>query len=159
MKLATISRYESASRPWLRLLEIAGDHFPDALADLTFLRRCNARLELHVDDARLTYVAQLVGQEVATVEARRQDQGRISLTGPLAAVAEDIREYEVAAAQRLAREVAKGALTPKSARSLCDGLGYEAFDVELSRYRAELARYRAANPKGAKWWSFLSKMR
>ena len=149
----------SASRPWLRLLELAADHFPDTLADLTFLRRCNTRLELHLDDARLAYFAQLVGPEVGAVETRRQAQGRISLTGPLAAVATDIREYEVAAARRLAREVAKGGLTPKRARALCDGLGYEAFDVELSRYRAELAHYKAANPKGAKWWSFLSKPR
>ncbi len=159
MKLATISRYESASRPWVRLLEIAGDHFPDTLADLTFLRKCNARLELHVDDARFTYVAQLVGSEVETVETRRQVQGRISLMGPLAAVGADIREYEVAVAKRLAREAAKGALTPKRARALCDGLGYEAFDVELSRYREELARYKAANPRTARWWSFLSRTR
>lgn len=157
MKLATISHYESSSRPWNRILEIAGDHFSDTLADLTLLRTCNARLELHVDDARLAYVAKLVGPDVVTVETRRQAQGRISFTGPLAAVAADIREYEVAAGQRLARDAAAGALSPKGARALCDGLGYEAFDVELSRYRAELARYEAANPKGTKWWSFLSK--
>jgi len=146
----TIVRYESAARPWRRLLEIATDYFPETLTDLTFLRARGVKLELQVNDNRTAYFAQLVGPDVETVEADRQAQGRTPLAQPLAALAADSREHEAAEGRKLARDVATGALTFRYARSLCEGFGFESFDVELARYRAEIVEAKAAAKKRAK---------
>jgi hypothetical protein len=144
----TVVRYESSARPWRRLLEIAADRFPDADADLEFLRTRGVKLELHVDDDRASYVVKLVGQDVHAVEADRKAQGRTPLSQPLAALAEDSQEHEAAEGRRLAREVATGALKLRYARSLCEGFGFESFDGELARYREEIARSKAAAKSG-----------
>jgi|GEM_PF-2693225 len=146
----TIVRYESSARPWRRLLEIAADHFPDTLADLASLRARGVRLELRVDDDGASYVVSLVGPDVHVVEADREAQGRTPLSQPLAALAEDSRDQEAAEGRRLAREVATGALKLRYARSLCVGFGFESFDVELARYREEIARSKAAMKKQAR---------
>ncbi len=146
----TIVRYESAARPWRRLLEIAADYFPDTLADLTFLRARGVKLELHVDAGRTSYAAQLVGPDVDGVEADRTAHGRTSLSRPLAALAADTQEYEAGEGRRLARDVATGALKLRYARSLCEGFGFESFDVEFARYQAEIARSKAAAGKRKK---------
>jgi hypothetical protein len=140
----TVVRYESSARPWRRLLEIAADHFPDTLADLAFLKTRGVKLELHVDDDRTSYLVKLVGPDVHGVETDRKAQGRTPLSQPLAALAEDSQEHEAAAGRRLARDVATGALKLGYARSLCEGFGFESFDVELARYREEIARSKAA---------------
>jgi hypothetical protein len=139
----TIVRYESAARPWRRLLEIAADYFPDTLTDLTFLRARGVKLELHANDDRTAYFAQLVGPDVQIVEADRQAKGRNPLHQPLAALADDSREHEAAEGRKLARDVATGALTFRYARTLCEGFGFESFDIELARYRAEIAEAKA----------------
>jgi hypothetical protein len=146
----TIVRYESSARPWRRLLEIAADYFPDTLTDLTFLRSRGVKLELQVNEDRTAYFANLVGPDVATVEAERQARGRTLLAQPLAALAADSREHEAAEGKKLARDVATGALTFKYARSVCEGFGLESFDVALARYRAEIAEAKAAAKKRAK---------
>jgi hypothetical protein len=146
----TIVRYESSARPWRRLLEIATDHFPDTLTDLTFLRSRGVKLELHVNEDRTAYFASLVGPDVEAVEADRQAPGNTPLAQPLAALAADSREHEAAEGRRLARDVATGALTFKYARSLCEGFGFESFDVALGRYRAEISEAKAAAKKQAK---------
>jgi hypothetical protein len=143
----TIVRYESSARPWRRLLEIAADLFPDTLADLVFLRTRGVKLELHVDDDRASYFAKLVGPDVNVVEADRKEQGRTPLSQPLAALAADSQEHEAAEGRKLAREVATGALKLRYARPLCEGFGFESFDVELARYREEIARSKAAAKK------------
>jgi hypothetical protein len=43
--------------------------------------------------------------------------------------------------------VATGSLKLRYARSLCEGFGFESFDVELARYREEIARSKAAAKK------------
>ena len=143
----TVLRYESAARPWRRLLEIAADHFPDTLADLTFLRSGGVKLELHVTDDRASYFVILVGPDVRVVEADRSARGRIPLSQPLAALAADSQEHEAADGRKLARDVAIGALTLRYARSLCEGFGLESFDVELARYQAEIAQSKAEAKK------------
>lgn len=143
----TIVRYESAARPWRRLLEIATDYFPDTLTDLTFLRARGVKLELHANDDRTAYFAQLVGPDVQIVEADRQAKGRTPLDQPLAALADDSREHEAAEGRKLARDVATGALTFRYARTLCEGFGFESFDIELARYRAEIAEAKAARKR------------
>ena len=144
----TIVRYESSARPWRRLLEIAADYFPDTLADLAFLRTRGVKLELHVDDDRASYVVKLAGPDVhVVVEADRKAQGRTPLSEPLAALAADSQEHESADGRRLAREVATGALKLQHARCLCEGFGVKSFDVELARYREEIARSKAAAKK------------
>jgi hypothetical protein len=143
----TIVRYESSARPWRRLLEIAADYFPDTLTDLTFLRSRGVKLELHVNEDRTAYLANLVGPDVEAVEADRRAQGSTPLAQPLAALAADSREHEAAEGSKLARDVATGALTFKYARSLCEGFGFESFDVALARYRAEIAEAKAAAKK------------
>ena len=140
----TVLRYESSARPWRRLLEIAGDNFPDTLADLTFLRSRGVKLELRVDDDRAAYIPTLVGPDVHVVETDRSARGRIPLSEPLAALAADSQEYEDAEGRRLARDVAIGALTFRYARSLCEGFGLASFDAELARYRAEIEQAKAA---------------
>lgn len=145
MRLAnTVLRYESAARPWRRLLEIAADNFPDTVSDLTLLRSRGVKLELHVHDDRTSYAANLVGPDVNVVEENRSAQGRIPLSQPLAALAADTQEHEVAEGRKRARDVAMGALTLRYARSLCEGFGFESFDVELARYQAEIAQSKAA---------------
>jgi hypothetical protein len=144
----TVLRYESSARPWRRLLEIAADYFPDALADLTLLRSRGVKLELRVNDDRDSYSATLVGPDVLVVEADRQERGRIPLSQTLAALAADIQEHEAAEGRKLARDVAVGALTLRYARSLCEGFGLESFDVELARYQVEIAQSKAV----AKRW-------
>jgi hypothetical protein len=146
----TIVRYESSARPWRRLLEIATDHFADTLTDLTFLRSRGVKLELHVNEDRTAYSASLVGPDVQAVVADRQSRGSTPLAQPLAALAADSREHEAAEGRRLARDVATGALTFKYARSLCEGFGFESFDVALERYRAEISEAKAAAKKPAK---------
>jgi hypothetical protein len=146
----TIVRYESSARPWRRLLEIATDYFPDTLTDLTFLRARAVKLELQVNEERTAYSAKLVGADVQVVEADRQSNGRTPLDEPLAALADDSREHEAAEGRKLARDVATGALTFRYARTLCEGFGFESFDVELARYRAEIAAAKAAATKRAK---------
>lgn len=146
----TIVRYESSARPWRRLLEIAADYFPDTLTDLTFLRARGVKLELHVNEDRTAYFANLVGPDVEAVEADRQARGGTPLAQPLAALAADSREHEAAEGKRLARDVATGALTFKYARSQCEGFGIESFDVALARYRAEISEAKAAAKKRAK---------
>jgi hypothetical protein len=143
----TIVRYESAARPWRRLLEIAADYFPDTLTDLTFLRARGVKLELHANDDRTAYFAQLVGPDVQIVEADRQAKGRTPLDQPLAALADDSREHEAAEGRKLARDVATGALTFRYARTLCEGFGFESFDIELARYRAEIAEAKATKKR------------
>ena len=96
----TVVRYESSTRTWLRLLEIAADHFPDTLADLAFLRTRGVKLELHVDDDRASYLVKLVGPDVLVVEADRKAQGRTPLSQPLAALAEDSQEHMDAGHER-----------------------------------------------------------
>jgi hypothetical protein len=151
MRLAnTVLRYESSVRPWRRLLEIGADHFPDTLADLTFLRSRGVTLELHVSDDRTSYFVTLVGSEVHVVEADRSARGRIPLSEPLAALAADSREHEAADGRKLARDVAIGALTLRYARSLCEGFGFESFDVELARYQSEIAQSKALAKKRPK---------
>jgi hypothetical protein len=141
MRLAnTVLRYESSGRPWRRLLEIAADNFPDTVADLTLLRSRGAKLELRVNDDRTSYLITLVGADVHRVEADRSAQGRIPLSQPLAALAADSQEHEAAEGRKRARDVALGALTLRYARSLCEGFGFESFDVELARYQAEIAQ-------------------
>jgi hypothetical protein len=148
MRLAnTVLRYESAARPWRRLLEIAADTFPDTVADLALLRSRGVKLELHVDDDRTSYFATLVGPDVQAVEADRHAQGRIPLSQPLAALAADTQEHEAAEGRKRARDVAMGALTLRYARSLCEGFGFESFDVELARYQAEIAQSKALAKK------------
>jgi hypothetical protein len=148
MRLAnTVLRYESAARPWRRLLEIAADHFPDTLADLTFLRSRGVKLELHVNDDRASYFVKLVGPDVDIVEAGERAEGRTPLDQPLAALAADTQEHEAAEGRKLARQVATGALTLRYARSLCEGFGFESFDVELARYQAEISQSKAAMRK------------
>jgi len=146
----TIVRYESSARPWRRLLEIATDYFPDTLTDLASLRASGVKLELQVNQDRTAYSAKLVGTDVQAVEADRQSKGRTSLDRPLASLADDSREHEAAEGRKLARDVATGALTFRYARSLCEGFGFESFDVELARYRAEIAEAKAAARKRAK---------
>jgi hypothetical protein len=146
----TIARYESSARPWRRLLEIAADHFPDTLADLTVLRSRGVTLELHVSDDRASYLVKLVGPDVHVVEADREAQGRTPLSQPLAALAADSQEHEAADGRKLARDVAIGALTLRSARPRCEGFGFESFDVELARYQAEISQSKAAAKKRAK---------
>jgi hypothetical protein len=146
----TIVRYESSARPWRRLLEIATDYFPDTLADLAFLRARGMKLELQVNQGRTAYFANLVGPDVDTVEAARQAGGRTPLAQPLAALAADSRDHEAAEGRKLARHVATGSLTFRYARSLCEGFGFESFDVELARYRAEISEAKAVAKKRAK---------
>ena len=153
MKLATITRYETSSRPWNRLIEIAADRFPDTVEDLTSLQRRKVKLELRINADASAYDAALVGPDVAAIEQLRTAQGRPSLGEPLAALALDTQEFEVIRARRLAREAAMGELTPKYARSACEGFGYRAFDAELSRYQAEIQLSIAANKKRGKRWS------
>lgn len=143
----TVLRYESAARPWRRLLEIAADHFPDTLADLTFLRSRGVKLELHVADDRASYLVILVGPDVRVVETDRSARGQIPISRPLAALAADSQEHEAAEGRKLARDVAIGALTLRYARSLCEGFGLESFDVELARYQAEIAQSKAEAKK------------
>jgi hypothetical protein len=143
----TVLRYESSARPWRRLLEIAADNFPDTLADLTLLRSLGVKLELRVNDDRASYYVTLVGSDVDAVEADRSAQGRIPLSQPLAALAADTQEHEAAYGRKLARDVAIGALTFRYARSLCEGFGFESFDVELARYQAEIAQSKALAKK------------
>ena len=151
MRLAnTVLRYESAARPWRRLLEIAADNFPDTITDLTLLRSRGVKLELHVNDDRTSYAATLVGSDVDVVEENRSAQRRIPLSQPLAALAADTQEHEVAEGRKRARDVAMGALTLRYARSLCEGFGFESFDVELARYQAEIAQSKAAAKKRPK---------
>jgi hypothetical protein len=148
MRLAnTVLRYESSTRPWRRLLEIAADTFPDTLDDLVLLRGRGVKLELHVDDDRTSYFATLAGSDIDLVEADRSAQGRIPLSQPLAALAADTQEYEAAEGRKRARDVAMGALTFRYARSLCEGFGFESFDVELARYQAEIAQSKALAKK------------
>jgi hypothetical protein len=139
----TIVRYESAARPWRRLLEIAADFFPDTVDDLARLRSRGVKLELQIDDERTAYIARLVGADAEIVEADRIAQGRTPLSQPLAALASDTKEYEAAEGRKLARDVATGALALKYARSLCEGFGFQSFDVELARYHAEIAQAKA----------------
>jgi hypothetical protein len=146
----TIVRYESSARPWRRLLEIAADHFADTLTDLTFLRSRGVKLELHVNEDRTAYFVSLVGPDVEAVEADRRARRHTPLAQPLAALAADSREHEAAEGRRLARDVAIGALTFKYARSLCEGFGFESFDVALERYRAEISEAKAAAKRPAK---------
>jgi hypothetical protein len=146
----TIVRYESSARPWRRLLEIAADYFPDTVTDLSFLRSRGVKLELHINEDRTAYSANLVGPDVEPVEADRRARGVSSLEQPLAALAADSREHEAAEGRKLARDVATGALTFKYARSLCEGFGIESFDVELARYRAEISEAKAAARKRSK---------
>ena len=143
----TVLRYESSARPWRRLLEIAADNFPDTLSDLTLLRSRGVKLELRVDDDRASYFVTLVGSDVHAVEADRSAQGRIPLSLALAALAADTREHEAADGRKLARDVAIGALTFRYARSLCEGFGFESFDLELARYQAEIAQAKALAKK------------
>ncbi|MFZ2032350.1 MAG: hypothetical protein WAW53_01200 [Candidatus Dormiibacterota bacterium] len=151
MRLAnTVLRYESAARPWRRLLEIAADNFPDTVADLALLRSRGVKLELHVNDDRTSYAATLVGSDVDLVEENRSAQGRIPLSQPLAALAADTQEHEVAEGRKRARDVAMRALTLRYARSLCEGFGFESFDVELARYQAEIAQSKAAAKRRSK---------
>jgi hypothetical protein len=148
MRLAnTVLRYESSARPWRRLVEIAADYFPDTLADLTLLRSRGAKLELHVDDDRTSYFVTLVGPGVEDVEADRSAQGRVPLCQPLAALAADTKEHEVADGRKWARDVAIGALKLRYARSLCEGFGFESFDTELARYQAEIEQSKALAKK------------
>jgi len=153
MKLAAITRYETSSRPWSRLIEIAADRFPDTVEDLTMLRQRKVKLELHVNEEATSYAAILAGPDVATVTQQRAAHGLPPLDEPLAALAIDTREFEVARARRLAREAALGELTPRYARSICEGFGYAAFDIELSRYQAEIQMSIAAQKPRAKRWS------
>lgn len=139
----TVLRYESSARPWRRLLEIAADNFPDTVADLALLRSRGVKLELCVTDDRTSYFATLVGADVDVVEADRSAQGRMPLGEPLAALAADTQEHERAEGRKWARDVAIGALTLRYARSLCEGFGFESFDVELARYQAEIAQSKA----------------
>jgi hypothetical protein len=151
MRLAnTLLRYESSARPWRRLLEIAADHFPDTVDDLATLRSRGAKLELHVNDDRASYFVKLVGPDVHAIAADREAQGRTPLTRPLDALAADSQEHEAAEGRRLARDVAIGALPLRYARSLCEGFGFESFDVELARYHAEIAQSKAAAKRRAK---------
>jgi hypothetical protein len=143
----TIVRYESAARPWRRLLEIAADSFPDTLGDLSLLRARGTKLELHIDEDRTAYFAHLVGPDVHLVEAERQVKGLTSLDRPLAAMADDTREHEAAEGRKLARDVATGALTFKYARTLCEGFGFKSFDIELARYREQIAEAKAAKKR------------
>ena len=103
MKLATITRYETSSRPWNRLIEIAADRFPDTVEDLTSLQRRKVKLELRINADASAYDAALVGPDVAAIEQLRTAQGRPSLGEPLAALALDTQEFEVIRARRLAR--------------------------------------------------------
>jgi hypothetical protein len=146
----TIVRYESSARPWRRLLEIAADHFPDTLADLTFLHAQGVKLELHVSDDRASYFVKLVGPAVHALESERKAQGRSPLSQPLAALAADSKEHEAADGRKLARDVAIGALTFRDARSLCEGFGLEGFDAELARYQAEISQSKAAAKRRAR---------
>jgi hypothetical protein len=151
MKLVnTIVRYESTARPWRRLLEIAADFFPETLDDLASLRTRGVKLELHIDEDRTGYVARLVGPEAETVEADRIAQRQMPLSQPLAALAADTKEYEAAEGRKLARDAATGALAFKYARSLCEGFGFESFDVELARYHSEILQAKAAARSRAK---------
>lgn len=143
----TVLRYESSARPWRRLLEIAADNFPDTLVDLTLLRSRGVKLELRVNDDRASYFVTLAGSDVDAVEADRRAQGRIPLSQPLAALAADTQEHEAAHGRKLARDVAIGTLTFRYARSLCEGFGFESFDVELERYQAEIEQSKAAAKK------------
>jgi hypothetical protein len=146
----TVLRYESSARPWRRLLEISADYFPDTLDDLTLLQSRGVKLELHINDERAGYSAQLVGPEVHGVEADREAAGRTPLSQPLAALADDCREHERAEGRKFARDVAMGALTLRYARSRCEGFGLESFDVELARYQAEIAQAKDEAKKRAK---------
>ena len=143
----TVLRYESSARPWRRLLEIAADHFPDAVDDLAFLQSRGVKLELRVDDDRTSYFVTLVGPDVRVVESDRSARGRIPLSQPLAVLAADSQEHEEAEGRRLARDVAIGALTFRYARTLCEGFGLASFDSELARYRAEIEQSKAAAKK------------
>ncbi len=153
MKLAAITRYDTSSRPWNRLIEIAADRFPDTLEDLTALRLQKVKLGLHINEDATAYAAVLVGPDVASVHQRRAADGVRPLDEPLAALAADTQEFEVTRARRLAREAARGELTPRYARSVCEGFGYAAFDAELSRYQAEIQMSIAARKSRAKRWS------
>ena len=75
MKLATITRYETSSRPWNRLIEIAADRFPDTVEDLTSLQRRKVKLELRINADASAYDAVLVGPDVAAIEQLRTAQG------------------------------------------------------------------------------------
>jgi len=153
MRIATITRYESSSRPWTRLVELAGDRFPDALDDVTFLRAHDVKLQLDIDDAGIGYRMTLLGPEVEVVERNRAEQGRSPLSAVLAALATDTQEFEVTRAKRLAREAARGELTPRDARSMCEGFGYEAFDAEYSRYQEEIRLSMSAKRRQGKRWA------
>jgi hypothetical protein len=152
VKFATIGRYASSERPWRRLLEIATDHFADMVEDLAFLRAEKTRIELHVDETDAAYFVKLVGPDVERVEARRTAQSRVGFGAALVVLAADIIGQELADARRLARQAATGELSPKYARSLCEGFGYPTFDAELTRYQAEIAVSKAARRKQAKRW-------
>ncbi len=154
MKLATITRYETSSRRWSRLIEIAADRFPDTLEDLTALRLRKVKLGLQINEDATAYEAILVGPDVATVQQQRAAQGRLPLDETLAALASDTQEFEVSRARRLAREAARGELTARYARSICEGFGCAAFDAELSRYQAEIQMSIAAKKPRGKRWSF-----
>ncbi len=154
MKLAAITRYETSSRPWNRLIEIAADRFPDTVEDLAGLRLRKVKLELRINEDATAYEAVLVGPDVATVEQRRAEEGMLALDEPLAALAIDTQQFEVTRARRLAREAARGELTPRYARSICEGFGYPAFDAELSRYQAEIQMSIAARKPRARRWLF-----
>jgi hypothetical protein len=108
------------------------------------------KLELHVTADRASYLVKLVGPDVHVVEADREAEGRSLLSQPLAALPADSQEHEAAEGRKLARDVAIGALTLRYARSLCEGFGFESFDVELARYHAEIAQSKAAARKRAR---------
>jgi hypothetical protein len=143
----SVLRYESSARPWRRLLEIAADHFPDTVADLTLLRSRRVKLELRVSEDRTSYSVTLVGSDVHVIEADRSARGSMPLSQPLAALAADSQEHEAADGRKLARDAAIGELTLRYARSLCEGFGFESFDVELTRYQAEIAQSKAVAKK------------
>lgn len=145
MRIPNVSHFESAERGWRRLLEIATDHFLETAADLVFLRDHHTKIEFHLDDVGQRYVVQLVGPEVEEVEARRVAQGQGGFGPALEALAADTQDHEAAEGRRLAREVAKGALTFRYAHSLCEGFAVPSFDEALERYRAEIETAKAAS--------------
>jgi hypothetical protein len=155
VKFSTIGHFESAERGWRRLLEIATDHFADTAADLVFLRDHHTGIEFHLDEVNEGYVVQLVGSEVDAVETRRTAERRGGFGLVLEALAVDTQDHEAAEGRRLAREVAKGALTFRYAHSLCEGFAVPSFDEELARYRAEIDAAKAASrPQRTKRWTF-----
>jgi hypothetical protein len=155
VRIPNVTHFESAERGWRRLLEIATDHFPDTAADLVFLRDHHTKLEFHLDDVAEGYVVQLVGPDVEAVEAHRTAQGRGGFGHALEALAADTQDHEAAEGRRLAREVAKGALTFRYAHSLCEGFAAPSFDEELARYRTEIETAKAASrQQRSKRWTF-----